>query len=229
MAITFTIENDIAWITFDDGKANAINPEFIDGFSSALDEVEAEAKAIILCGREGIFSGGFDLNYFKSATLDETNKLIFNGAALTQRLFRCPRAVIAACTGHALAMGAMLLLGCDTRIGMAGNFKIGLNETSIGRPIPRCHMVLPNVRLDPRRKTEAVLHASLFAPDAACNVGFLDLIVEQDALMDKAAEIAQQLAALPGDAYATNKSVLRGAAFEAYDQALAEDMRELEE
>ena len=90
-------------------------------------------------------------------------------------------------------------------------------------------MVLPNVRLDPRRKTEVVLQASLFAPDAAINVGFLDLIVEQDALMDKAAEIAQQLAALPGDAYATNKSVLRGAAFEAYDRALAEDMRELEE
>ena len=228
MAITFTIENDIAWITFDDGKVNAVNPEFIDGLSSALDAVEAEARAIVLCGREGVFSGGFDLKYFNSATLDETNKLVFDGAALAQRLFRHPRPVIAVCTGHALAMGAMLLLGCDTRIGVAGNFKIGLSETSIGRPILRCHMVLPEVRLDPRRKTEAVVQARLFAPDTACTVGFLDLIVEQDALMDKAAEIAQNLAVLPGNAYATNKSVLRSAAFKAYDRALAEDMRELE-
>ena len=59
MSATLTIENEIAVITMDDGKANAINPAMLDALNAALDEAEKSAKAIVITGRPDRFSGGW--------------------------------------------------------------------------------------------------------------------------------------------------------------------------
>jgi len=58
MSATVEITNDIALIRMDDGKANAINFDMLAALNSALDTAEANAKAIVLTGRDGRFSGG---------------------------------------------------------------------------------------------------------------------------------------------------------------------------
>ncbi|MFY8075697.1 MAG: enoyl-CoA hydratase-related protein, partial [Sphingorhabdus lacus] len=125
MSATVEIANDIALIRMDDGKANAINFDMIAAVNSALDKAEAEAKAIVLAGREGRFSGGFDLNAFATLGADGVYKLLDAGAELLLRLYGGPLPVVAACTGHAIAMGTFLLHACDTRVGASGAFKIG--------------------------------------------------------------------------------------------------------
>src|SRR5207253_10125627 len=109
--------DDVAVISMDDGKANALSPDAIAALNSALDEVDRRgpAGAVVLAGRPGVFSGGFDLNVMRGGDLDAIGALVRSGGELVLRLFSAGRPTVAACTGHAIAAGAPLLLWAHFR------------------------------------------------------------------------------------------------------------------
>ena len=164
MSATVEIANDIALIRMDDNKANAINFDMLAALNAALDTAEAEAKAIVLTGREGRFSGGFDLNAFASLGSD-VYKLLDAGAELLLRLYGGPLPLVAACTGHAIAMGVFILHACDTRIGTAGDYKIGANEAITGMNLPIFAMELARDRLHPSHLTRAMVQGFIYNPE----------------------------------------------------------------
>jgi enoyl-CoA hydratase len=209
MSATVKITNDIALIRMDDGKANAINFEMITALNAALDKAEAEAKAIVVAGRDGRFSGGFDLNAFASLGADGVYKLLDAGAELLLRLYGGPLPVVAACTGHAIAMGVFILNACDTRVGAAGDYKIGANEAITGMNLPIFAMELARDRLSPQHLTRAMIQGFIYNPEGAVEAGYLDMLVEADKVEVKAIAVAGQLAQLPGKAYAWNKQAIR--------------------
>jgi enoyl-CoA hydratase len=211
MSATIEIQNDIAMIRMDDGKANAINFEMLDALNAALDKAEAEAKAIVLSGRDGRFSGGFDLNAFASLGADGVYKLLDAGAELLLRLYGGKLPVVAACTGHAIAMGVFILNACDTRVGAAGAFKIGANEAMTGMNLPIFAMELSRDRLNPTHLTRATVQGFIYDPAGAVEAGYLDMVAEADKVEATAMGIAAQLAALPAVSYAWNKNAMRKA------------------
>jgi enoyl-CoA hydratase len=81
------------------------------------------------------------------------------GAELLLKIYMHPQPVIIGCTGHAVAAGALLLLTGDYRIGISGDFKIGLNETSIGLSLPTFGLELARDRLDGRYLNRANMGA----------------------------------------------------------------------
>jgi enoyl-CoA hydratase len=209
MSATITIENDIAVITMDDGKANAINPTMLDALNAALDQAEKEAKAIVITGRPDRFSGGFDLKMMMGSSPEDVRKLVMGGGALALRLFTMPMPVVAACTGHGIAMGCFILLSCDKRFGSSGAYKIGANETQIGMVLPVFALELCKARLNPLYMTESVVLGTLFSPEEAVRVGYLDKVVAPDEVLAEAMAEAERLKALPGAAVAGNKKILR--------------------
>ena len=210
MSATLDTQGNVAIVTMDDGKANAINPPMLDSLHAAFDEAEAgAADAVILTGRAGRFSAGFDLNYFQTQGAEATRELVMNGGKLAHRLYGFKKPLIAAVSGHAIAMGCFLTQCCDYRIGAAGDFKIGANETAISMVLPEFALQLLLARVRPDRLTEAAVIARLFAPHDAVEVGYLDRVVESDALMDTAMATATALGELPGGAYAGNKALIR--------------------
>jgi len=211
MSATVEITNDIALIRMDDGKANAINFEMIAALNAALDTAEAEAKAIVLAGRDGRFSGGFDLNAFASLGAEGVYKLLDAGAELLLRLYGGPLPVVAACTGHAIAMGVFILNACDTRVGTAGEYKIGANEAITGMQLPIFAMELSRDRLAPQHLTRAMVQGFIYNPEGAVEAGYLDMLAEADKVEAKALAVAGQLAQLPGNAYTWNKKSIRKA------------------
>jgi enoyl-CoA hydratase len=209
MSATIKMLGDIALIKMDDGKANAINFDMIDALNAALDEAASKAKAIVLTGREGRFSGGFDLKVLTASGPETALKLLDEGAKLLIRLYENPLPVVAACSGHAIAMGVFLLHACDTRVGASGEFKIGANETITGMTLPIFALELSQQRLNPTHLTKAIVQAFIYDPEGAVQAGYLDLLTSLDNVEAKALEIATQLSALPGHAYAANKLALR--------------------
>jgi enoyl-CoA hydratase len=209
MSATIAIQNDIALIKMDDGKANAINFEMLAALGAALDKAEKEAKAIVLAGREGRFSGGFDLKAFASLGADGVYKLLDGGAELLLRLYGGPLPVVAACTGHAIAMGTFILHACDTRIGAAGDYKIGANEAVTGMNLPIFAMELSRDRLSPRHLTRATVQGFIYDPAGAVEAGYLDMAVAPDQVEATALATAAQLAMLPAASYAWNKNAMR--------------------
>ena len=145
--ISYKVEGTLAVIQIDDGKANALGTVALDSLQSTLDDAERDGvSAIILKGRPGVFSSGFDLEEVRSdPTRREAIRLKF--VDLLIRLFDYERPVIVACTGHALAAGAALLLVADRRIGIGGRFKLGFNEAAIGVPISGVTVELARYRM----------------------------------------------------------------------------------
>ena len=199
---------DVALLHFDDGKANAVGHDFINAMHEGLDRSERDAKAVLIMGREGKFSAGFDLEEFKKGQ-DASIALVAAGARMLLRLFSHPQPLVAACTGHAIAAGAFMLLCCDTRIGIDGDFKIGLNETAIGMTLPEFGLELATARLSKRHLQAATIQARLFNPQQAVDVGFLDEIVNPEMLKAHCLAIADVLAQLPGETYGANKLAIR--------------------
>jgi enoyl-CoA hydratase len=183
----------------------------IAALNAALDTAEAEAKAIVLTGREGRFSGGFDLNAFASLGPNGVYKLLDAGAELLLRLYGGPLPVVAACTGHAIAMGVFILHACDTRIGTAGDYKIGANEAITGMNLPIFAMELARDRLHPSHLTRAMVQGFIYNPEGAVEAGYLDMLAPENEVEAKALAVAGQLAQLPAPAYAWNKKAIRKA------------------
>lgn len=205
--LTLELDDDVAILSLDDGKANALNAALMARFAEVLDEV-ADARAVVLVGRPGRFSAGFDLSVMNEG-MEAATALVEAGARFLLRVFGFPRPVVAACTGHALAGGALLLLASDTRIGADGAFKIGLNETAIGMPLPAFALDLARERVAPLHFTRSVLQAEIYDPAGAVAAGYLDRVVSADDVVAEAVAEGHRLAALHTGAYAATKAASR--------------------
>jgi len=221
--IDYTLSDKTAIIRMDDGKANALSYAMMDEVEGALTRAEQEASAVVLTGRPGRFCAGFDLREMMKGA-DSARALVTRGADFLLRLYLFPRPLVVACSGHALAGGALTVLTGDLRIGAQGAFRMGLNEVQIGMPVPILAMELARDRLAHRAFQEATLFARIYAPDEAVEAGYLDRVVDEATLLDEATREATRLAALPGDAYAKTKTILRERTVNYVRQNLEMDM-----
>src|SRR5215204_5477011 len=153
--VRYELDGDVAVIRLDDGKANALSHAVIDELDAALRRGQDEAKAIVLVGREGRFSGGFDLKT-TTAGPEQAVNLLKSGIELAHAIFLSPVPVVIAATGHSLAMGAILLMAADLRIGADGAYKIGMTEVRIGMPVPRSALAFADDRLARTELVEAI-------------------------------------------------------------------------
>ena len=210
MLVRYEESNGVAVVTMDDGKANAASFELLDEMDVALDRAAAAGSAVVLAGRPGLFSGGFDLKVMQGGDADAVRRLVARGGDIALRLLRLPRPVVVACTGHAYAYGALLLLAGDTRVGEAGDLRIALPETNLGMPLPPFGIEIVQVRLQPDIITALAVQARPFLHEEAVTAGILTDIVGEAESVDFAVERAAELAALPAGAYATNKLAFLG-------------------
>jgi enoyl-CoA hydratase len=178
---------------------------------------------VCIVGRDGKFCAGFDLAIMMGEP-DGTRRLVSRGAELLMRLYLHPQPVVVAVTGHALAAGALLVLVCDVRIGADVPAKIGLNETSIGMPLPQFAVELARDRLTPAALARATLAAEIYDPTGALEAGYLDRVVPADEVVAAAIAEANRLGAYRAGAYARTKEVLRRATVDRVEAGTAADM-----
>lgn len=224
--VSYRLDNKIAVLQMDDGKANALSQAMIDAVLAAIARAEAEASAIVLAGRADRFCAGFDLRVMMSGP-DAAKQLLRSGSGLLMKLYGTPLPLVIACTGHALAGGALVVLTGDARIGAAGAYKLGLNEVSLGMPVPVLAMELARDRLRPTELARATLMAQIYDPEAARDAGWLDEVVAPDQVLARATAEAARLGALSRPAFSATKARLRGRTIDYITSSLESDMRAL--
>jgi enoyl-CoA hydratase len=224
--VKYRIEGKTAVVEMDDGKANAMSDAMIAAIGEALTRAEAEAGAMVLAGRPERFSAGFDLRVMMSGP-DNAKALLTRGSDLLMRLYGASIPLVIACTGHALAGGALMVLTGDVRIAAAGAFKIGLNEVAIGMPVPVLAMELARDRLSKRALTRATLLAHVHTPDEALAAGYVDEVVPADQVLPRALAEGARLASLGRMPFRATKERLRGATIAHIRASLESDMRAL--
>lgn len=221
---TYELDGRIATIAIDDGKVNAFGIPMLERLHAALDQAQADAAVVVLTGREGIFSAGFDLDVFGSGDVERVIEMLRLGARFAERLLTFPTPVVVACGGHALAAGSFALLAADARIAADGPFQLGLNETRIGITLPTFVIELARRRLNPAHFDRAVIDAHVYAPSEAIAAGWVDRVVAPDELRDASLEAATALAQLDPTAYAATKLRARGDAARAIRDAIEREM-----
>ena len=221
--LTYTLDDGLAVVAMDDGKANVMSLAMLQALSAALDRAEAEAGAVLLTGRAGMFSGGFDLAVFKAEPAAQL-QMLEAGARLTEKLLSFPRPVVAACTGHAVAMGSFVLLSTDVRIGVDQGARIQVNEVQIGMTVPHFAIEVCRQRLAPAHFNMAVGTAESYAPQQAVAAGFLDEVVPADTLAAVARERARRLLNLHPGAFTATKARMRSTTLASVRAAIDADL-----
>ena len=220
--VSYEPDGTTAAITMDDGKVNVLSPAMTRELNAALDRAAAERRVVVLTGREGVLSAGFDL-----AVLSEgghaSMEMVRAGFELAERILAFPLPVVIACPGHAVAMGVFLLLSGDYRIGAAGPYRLTANEVAIGLTMPRAAVEILRQRLAPAHFNRAVVLAEVYGPEAAVQAGFLDRVVDPGDLQGAARDAAAQLAQLDLAAHAASKLRAREPALRALRQAIDAD------
>jgi enoyl-CoA hydratase len=204
--VEYAISDGVASVTMDDGKVNALSLEMLGAVAGLFDRAEDDGvEAVVLSGREGVFSAGFDLK----TEGEGWPPMLIAGANLAARMLSFPRPVIIACNGHAMAMGGFLLLSADYRVGASGDFNIGLNEVAIGLTMPWFGIEIARHRLTRPYFDRCAVTGVLLGPDEARSAGFLDRVVAAPDLAGSAREAAVALTQVKDPAHAQTKLRVR--------------------
>ncbi len=223
--VGYSVQEKVAWARIDHGKANALSFEVLEALGTCLTLAEQDPAvgALVVTGKPGFLTGGFDLSVMKGEDPTAVIRLVSDGGALFTRCFGSSLPVIVAASGHAVAAGALMLLAADERIGVEGSFQIGLIETKIGMFLPRWAIELAEERLSRRHFQVATVGARMYPPEGARDAGYLDAVVPPDALEQAAQAAAVAWAELPAPAYESQVRVIRGARIAALEAAVAAD------
>ena len=217
---TLSQEEEISIITLDDGKANVFSEEMTQAINDCLDKVPSDSGSLIITGRPGMFSAGFDLKVIASGDVPKIKKMSLSGFKLLSRIFSFPRPVVAACSGHGIALGTFLLCCCDYRIGIKGEFLLGANEMKTNMVIPTPILELIKFRISPSHKYRSILGAEMYQLDKAIDAGLMDQVEEAEALMDAAIEKAKDLATMGHPSYTLTKALFIKDVADSIDNAI---------
>ena len=223
---TFKKEEDISIITLDDGKANVFSSEMSQQVNDCLDQVETEKGCLIITGKEGMFSAGLDLKTIQSGDMEKILDMSSSAFKLLARIFSFPRPVIAACSGHGIALGTFLICCCDYRIGIKGDFMLGANEMRTNMVIPTPILELIKFRVNNSHKYRAVLGAEMYTLEKAKEAGLMDDVVNPEDLMQAAMEKAKDLATMGHPSYTLTKELFIAEPMSKINEAMKEFEKE---
>ena len=204
---TLTQHDDVSIITLDDGKANVFSANMSNTINALLDEVPDDKGSLLFTGRPGLFSAGFDLKTISGGDPKAALEMTTAGFKLLSRIYSFPRPVVAASSGHAIALGAFLLCCADYRLGAAGNFIVQANETRNGMAIPTPILEISKSRILKNHWYRAILNAEAYPISDSVDAGYLDEVVDPEELMSKSLEVAKDLATLSHPHYKLTKDL----------------------
>jgi len=222
-AVTYSRTDLVSTVAMDDGKVNVFSIPMLRSLHEAFDQAEQDGTVVLLEGRPGCFSAGFDLQTLGGPPEDVLT-LLRLGASLAERVLSFPAPVAISCTGHAFPAGAFLLMAADVRLGAAGPFRLGLNEVRIGLTLPWFAVVLARHRLTPAHFDHATVTGTMFDPDEAQEAGLLDAVVPAADLDRAARAAAEDLASLDRRAHLTTKQRVRRPVLEELRAAIESEL-----
>ncbi|MDQ4038954.1 MAG: enoyl-CoA hydratase/isomerase family protein [Actinomycetota bacterium] len=205
------LDDGIAVLRLAHGKVNALDVELLEAIIVAFGEV-ADAPGVVLTGEGSSFSAGVDLRRILSSSSAEIEYFLDALSRALLTVFTHPRPVIAAVNGHAIAGGCVLAVATDVRLMSGGS--MGLTELDVGVAFPTAALEIARHAAGSRVQS-LILSGRLIEPAEAVEVGFIDWVVDPDALLDAAITEARSLAKIPAESYETTKRQLHAPAMAA--------------
>lgn len=223
--VTTRTEEGVTTITMDDGKLNVMSPAMLRDLHTAFETAEADSqtRVILLTSKARVFSAGFDMAVF-AAGAEPSLEMLQLGAELAERILKCTKPVVTACSGHAYPMGAFLMMSADLRLGAEGDYRIGMNEVAINLTLPQFAIEIARQRLTPAYFNRCLMTGEMLGPSEAAQAGFIDRVVPADTLNEQAKYAAHSLTQIDLKAHAGSKKKARAAALKALRYAIESEL-----
>jgi enoyl-CoA hydratase/carnithine racemase len=204
-------ENDIATVTLQRGKVNALNEPMVEEIADTFGnlEIDSEVKSIIFTGAGKFFSFGFDVPEFLKYSKKDFISFMEKFTNLYTYLFQLPKPVVAALNGHAIAGGCMLATACDFRIMATGKGKIALNEITFGAPVFGGSAEMLRFCVGSRNAQSILYSGAMYSAEEAFALGLVDQVSSEDALAEDARKVAKELGEKDSSAFTSIKNILR--------------------
>lgn len=213
---------DVAVLCLDRPPANAFDPEQVQAFEAALAHPTiAKARALVLTASGEFFSAGLDLKAVPRLPKPEQEEFLGGVNRAIAKLYSFPVPVVGAINGHAIGGGFILALSTDYRIGPIGSAKFGMTEARVGVPFPAVPMVVVSSELPPQSVRYCAMYARKFGVEEAARHGVFDELLSPDEMLDRAVEVAEDMASMPADSYRKVKHQVRGPAFRKIENVLS--------
>ena len=202
-------------LTLDRPPANAITPALLEDLTDALHTAREEdsVRAVVLTGEGRFFSAGLDIrggiDFQALASTEGTPADPFAALRMCMLAFlRFPKPTVAMVQGHAIAGGLVVALACDYRLGLDGDYRIGLNEVAIGASFPRGAFEVVRLRLSHQQASELLLGAAIYPASQGTRLGIVDELITADKFEKTVMGRAARLGSFPQGAYAHTKAAL---------------------
>ncbi|PLY00518.1 MAG: hypothetical protein C0622_08695 [Desulfuromonas sp.] len=203
--VDLSMQDGVALLRLDNGVTNAINGTLIADLSSALAQVRCNANGLVLLGNEKFFSIGLNLpeliDFDRAAMTDFLSRF----EQLMCELYTLPLPTACALTGHAVAGGCILALACDYRFAAEGRKLIGLNEATIGLPVPYLPSLILRQLIGDRRASDMLYQGQLLSSREAADIGLVDELLPVAEVEAHAVARTGTQTSLPRAAFAVQK------------------------
>jgi enoyl-CoA hydratase/carnithine racemase len=222
------IHGEIHELRLNRPPVNALSPDLLQFLADEVRRSPKQgARALVLSGREGMFSAGLDVPVLIELEREDLGRALEAFFDAIEALASSEVPVAAAITGHSPAGGAVLSLCCDRRLMAEGEFNIGLSEVRLGIPVPRIVADLAT-RAVGRSAGEALcVSGELLLPEKALEVGFVDQLAPVGDVVAAACRWCEHIIEAPAQALAETRSVLRRDLVESIRNHREEDVRVL--
>jgi enoyl-CoA hydratase len=202
--------------------ANALELEIVGEFEAAFDALMRDPpRAIVVTGTGDFFCGGLDLRVVPSYSPEQQRAFLTVLNRASGKLYGCPVPVVGGINGHAIAGGFVFTLATDYRVGPTGPAQFGLTEARVGIPFPAAAMAIVHGELAPQDVRYTMIYASLFGAEEARLRGMLDELQPPNAVLERALEVARDMATMPADGYRRIKRQARQAALDRIEEVNA--------
>jgi enoyl-CoA hydratase len=210
-------------LTADRPPVNAMNLELLDELVTSVEQLATDVPAaLVLAGRPGAFSAGLDLKAVPAYEPDEQKRMVEGINRMALGVYGLPCPVVCAITGHAIAGGFVLAVCGDHRVASSEG-RYGLTEVKVGVPYPQGAIGVVRAELTTAAARILVLGNRLVDAGECLRLGAFDEVTPPEAVIDRALEVARELAELPADVYARTKAELRADTLVALRAAAAAD------
>ena len=212
-------DGDVAVVRFEHGKVNAFDLELLLAITETMRGL-SDAGAVVLTGAGRAFSAGVDLRRIVDGGIPYAEEFLPALSEAFLAVFDCPRPVVAAVNGHALAGGCVIAAAADVRLMSGGT--IGLTELLVGVQFPTVPLEIARHAFGPRASLLA-LTAGTYDAETALRLGLVDEVVSPDELLPAAISRAKVLASYAPHVYAATKEQLHREARRRIDERRVAD------
>ena len=215
--IELSTEDGVTTVRLAHGPVNALDLDLVTGISrtfAALDEDPATA-AIVFTGTGKAFSAGVDLWRILDDGPEYVEAFLVALGTAFETVFAVGKPVVAGLNGHAIAGGCVFAACCDHRVMADSHGRVGVPEQLVGVPFPVAALEPLRYTIGTQEQRRAVLFGGTYPPAEALARGYVDELVAPDAVVDRATQVARELAtSVPPDTYRVSKRQLHAGATE---------------